>query len=152
MSGSMHDLLGLVYGLAVGISLGLTGGGGSIFAVPAQPPVNWWYAHNVLDLWFTPVGLAAAYYFIPKIIGEPIHSYTCRWPAFGRWHFFTPGMGCITSPLRQAARRRIPQRTITAVRSKDFRGTSQKRRCISRRTVKIEPAKLPGDFRSLQLI
>ena len=29
-----HDLLGLAYGLIVGVSLGLTGGGGSIFAVP----------------------------------------------------------------------------------------------------------------------
>ncbi|CAN5183746.1 sulfite exporter TauE/SafE family protein [soil metagenome] len=29
-----HDLLGLLYGLIVGVSLGLTGGGGSIFAVP----------------------------------------------------------------------------------------------------------------------
>ena len=29
-----HDLPGLVFGLIVGISLGLTGGGGSIFAVP----------------------------------------------------------------------------------------------------------------------
>ena len=31
---SSYDLLGLAYGLVVGISLGLTGGGGSIFAVP----------------------------------------------------------------------------------------------------------------------
>ena len=30
----MHDLLGLAFGLIVGISLGLTGGGGSIFGVP----------------------------------------------------------------------------------------------------------------------
>ncbi|MDQ8203050.1 cbb3-type cytochrome c oxidase subunit I [Pelagicoccus sp. SDUM812003] len=37
--------------------------------------VNWWYAHNVLGLWITPFGLAAAYYFIPKVIGKPIHSY-----------------------------------------------------------------------------
>jgi cytochrome c oxidase cbb3-type subunit I len=37
--------------------------------------VNWWYAHNVLGLWLTPFGLAAAYYFIPKILGKPIHSY-----------------------------------------------------------------------------
>ncbi|WP_222615303.1 cbb3-type cytochrome c oxidase subunit I [Persicimonas caeni] len=36
---------------------------------------NWWFAHNVLGLWFTPIGLAAAYYFIPKVIGRPIHSY-----------------------------------------------------------------------------
>lgn len=37
--------------------------------------VNWWFAHNVLGLWFTPLGLAAAYYLIPKILGRPIYSY-----------------------------------------------------------------------------
>ena len=37
--------------------------------------VNWWFAHNVLGLWLTPFGLAAAYYFIPKVLGKPIHSY-----------------------------------------------------------------------------
>ena len=37
--------------------------------------VNWWFAHNVLGLWLTPLGLGAAYYFIPKIIGKPIFSY-----------------------------------------------------------------------------
>jgi cytochrome c oxidase cbb3-type subunit 1 len=37
--------------------------------------INWWFAHNVLGLWLTPLGLAAAYYFIPKILGKPIHSY-----------------------------------------------------------------------------
>jgi cytochrome c oxidase cbb3-type subunit 1 len=36
---------------------------------------NWWFAHNVLGLWLTPIGLAAAYYFIPKILGRPVHSY-----------------------------------------------------------------------------
>ncbi len=41
----------------------------------AQGAVNWWYAHNALGLWFTPVGLASAYYMIPKVIGRPIHSY-----------------------------------------------------------------------------
>ena len=40
-----------------------------------QALVNWWFAHNVLGLWFTPIGLAAAYYFIPKVLGKPIHSY-----------------------------------------------------------------------------
>ena len=34
MNSIVHDSLGLFYGLVVGISLGLTGGGGSIFAVP----------------------------------------------------------------------------------------------------------------------
>lgn len=41
----------------------------------AQATANWWFAHNVLGIWFTPIGLAAAYYFIPKVIGRPIHSY-----------------------------------------------------------------------------
>ena len=40
-----------------------------------QSLTNWWFAHNVLGLWFTPMALAAAYYFIPKVIGRPIHSY-----------------------------------------------------------------------------
>lgn len=40
-----------------------------------QAAVNWWFAHNVLGLWFTPIGLGAVYYLIPKVIGRPIHSY-----------------------------------------------------------------------------
>jgi cytochrome c oxidase cbb3-type subunit 1 len=40
-----------------------------------QALVNWWFAHNVLGLWFTPIGLAAIYYFLPKVLGKPIHSY-----------------------------------------------------------------------------
>ncbi len=50
-----------------------------IFWSPAtgvvQPVVNWWFGHNVLGLWFTPVAVGAAYYIIPKVIGRPIHSY-----------------------------------------------------------------------------
>jgi cytochrome c oxidase cbb3-type subunit 1 len=50
-----------------------------LFWAPArgtvQALVNWWYAHNVLGLWFTPVGLASVYYFLPKVLGKPIHSY-----------------------------------------------------------------------------
>lgn len=45
--------------------------------------VNWWYAHNVLGLWLTPLGLAAAYYFIPKVLGRPIYSY--RLSLVGFW-------------------------------------------------------------------
>jgi uncharacterized membrane protein YfcA len=33
-SGLSHELLGVAFGMIVGTSLGLTGGGGSIFAVP----------------------------------------------------------------------------------------------------------------------
>ena len=48
-----------------------------------QGIINWWYGHNALGLWFTPIGLAAAYYFIPKVIGRPVHSYYLS--AFGFW-------------------------------------------------------------------
>jgi cytochrome c oxidase cbb3-type subunit 1 len=47
--------------------------------------VNWWYAHNLLTVWVTPAGLAAAYYFIPKVIGRPIHSYYLS--LLGFWSF-----------------------------------------------------------------
>ncbi len=41
----------------------------------AQGAVNWWFGHNVLGLWFTPIALATIYYLIPKVLGRPIHSY-----------------------------------------------------------------------------
>ena len=40
-----------------------------------QAIVNWWFAHNVLGLWLTPLGVGAAYYFIAKVLGRPIYSY-----------------------------------------------------------------------------
>ncbi len=50
-----------------------------IFWSPAtgvvQPIVNWWFNHNFLGLWLTPVAVGTAYYIIPKVIGRPIHSY-----------------------------------------------------------------------------
>lgn len=50
-----------------------------IIWVPAQGVVqsvtNWWFAHNVLGLWFTPMALGTAYYLIPKVLGRPIYSY-----------------------------------------------------------------------------
>lgn len=47
--------------------------------------VNWWYGHNALAVWFTPIGLALAYYFIPKVIGRPIYSYYLS--LLGFWTF-----------------------------------------------------------------
>jgi cytochrome c oxidase cbb3-type subunit I len=41
-----------------------------------QAAVNWWFAHNVLGLWFTPIGIAAIYYFIPKVLGVPVYKYS----------------------------------------------------------------------------
>lgn len=50
-----------------------------------EAALNWWYGHNALTVWFTPLGLAAAYYFIPKVLGRPIHSYYLG--LLGFWSF-----------------------------------------------------------------
>lgn len=48
-----------------------------------QAIANWWFAHNVLGLWVTPLGLGIIYYLLPKIIGRPIASYQLS--LFGFW-------------------------------------------------------------------
>lgn len=58
-----------------------------------QATVNWWYAHNVLGLWLTPLGVGAAYYFIPKIIGKPIYSYTLSLVGFWALALFYSQVG-----------------------------------------------------------
>ncbi|MCC5832212.1 MAG: cbb3-type cytochrome c oxidase subunit I [Chlamydiales bacterium] len=44
---------------------------------------SFFYVHNLVGLIFTPMGLAAAYYFIPKISGSPIFSH--RLSMIGFW-------------------------------------------------------------------
>lgn len=41
----------------------------------AQESIHWWFGHNALGVFFTPMGLAAIYYLLPKVIGRPIYSY-----------------------------------------------------------------------------
>jgi cytochrome c oxidase cbb3-type subunit 1 len=53
-----------------------------IYSGVPQGTANWWYAHNILGLWITPPGLAAAYYFIPKVIGRPVYSYHLSYLGF----------------------------------------------------------------------
>lgn len=45
------------------------------YSPTVEAGMNWWYAHNALGLWFTPISLAAAYFFIPKVTGRPVYSY-----------------------------------------------------------------------------
>lgn len=58
-----------------------------------QATMNWWFGHNVLGLWFTPIGLAASYYFIPKVLGKPIHSYNLSLLGFWALAFFYSQVG-----------------------------------------------------------
>ncbi len=50
-----------------------------------QSVVAAWYSQNLLVLWFTAIGLAAAYYLIPKVINRPIYSYNLA--TIGFWTF-----------------------------------------------------------------
>ena len=58
-----------------------------------QATMNWWFGHNVLGLWFAPIGLAAAYYFIPKVLGKPIYSYNLSLLGFWSLAFFYSQVG-----------------------------------------------------------
>jgi cytochrome c oxidase cbb3-type subunit I len=40
-----------------------------------QSIVATWYVGNLIGLWFVPVGLAAIYYLLPKLLGRPVAHY-----------------------------------------------------------------------------
>jgi cytochrome c oxidase cbb3-type subunit 1 len=44
-----------------------------------------WFTQSLNVWWFTAIGLAAAYYLIPKVVNRPIHSYNLA--AIGFWSF-----------------------------------------------------------------
>jgi cytochrome c oxidase cbb3-type subunit 1 len=50
-----------------------------------QASVLWWFGHNTIGLFFSPIALAAVYYLIPKVIGRPVHSYYLS--LIGFWSF-----------------------------------------------------------------
>lgn len=60
-----------------------------LFVVPVQgvmqAAVNWWFANNLMYLWFGAIGLGTAYYMIPKVIGRPVYSYHLA--AIGFWTY-----------------------------------------------------------------
>ncbi|PWW46017.1 cbb3-type cytochrome c oxidase subunit I [Melaminivora alkalimesophila] len=58
-----------------------------------QATMNWWYGHNVLGLWFTPVSVGAIYYFLPKIIARPVRSYNLSILGFWTLAFFYAQVG-----------------------------------------------------------
>jgi cytochrome c oxidase cbb3-type subunit I len=58
-----------------------------------QATMNWWFGHNVLGLFYTPMALASVYYFLPKIIGRPIQSYNLSLLGFWALAFFYGQVG-----------------------------------------------------------
>ena len=61
----------------------------ALFVVPVQgvmqAAVTWWFANNLLFLWFGSIGLGTVYYMIPKVIGRPVYSYHLA--AIGFWTY-----------------------------------------------------------------
>lgn len=58
-----------------------------------QATMNWWFGHNVLGLFYTPLSLASVYYFLPKIIGRPVQSYNLSLLGFWTLAFFYGQVG-----------------------------------------------------------
>jgi cytochrome c oxidase cbb3-type subunit 1 len=48
-----------------------------------QSSIAWWYAHNLSTIVLGFAGLAPIFYFIPKLLGRPLHSYYLA--AFAFW-------------------------------------------------------------------
>jgi cytochrome c oxidase cbb3-type subunit 1 len=60
-----------------------------------QSVVSAWYAQNLEGWWFTAVGLAAAYFFIPKVINQPVYSYSLATLGFWTFAFFSGLTGMV---------------------------------------------------------
>jgi len=58
-----------------------------------QATMNWWFGHNVLGLFYTPLSIAAVYYFLPKVIGRPVRSYNLSLLGFWTLAFFYGQVG-----------------------------------------------------------
>jgi len=58
-----------------------------------QATMNWWFGHNVLGLFYTPLSLASIYYFLPKVIGRPVRSYNLSLLGFWTLAFFYGQVG-----------------------------------------------------------
>lgn len=62
-----------------------------------QAGLDGWYIHNLTAIWFGFIGLAALFYFIPKITKRPLHSHYLGifafWmlALFGSWGGIAPG-------------------------------------------------------------
>ncbi|WP_018151436.1 cbb3-type cytochrome c oxidase subunit I [Leeia oryzae] len=58
-----------------------------------QATANWWFGHNVLGLFYTPLSLASIYYLLPKVIGKPVESYNLSLVGFWTLAFFYGQVG-----------------------------------------------------------
>src|SRR5947208_4988517 len=68
-----------------------------LFVVPVQGVLqsscSWWYANNLLFLWFGAIALGTADYMIPKVIGRPVYSYHLATIGFWSYALFSSWTG-----------------------------------------------------------
>lgn len=60
---------------------------------PAQAVIAAWYAHSLVALFFVPIGLAVAYYIVPKVLDRPIAHYRQAKVGFWTWLLFAGWSG-----------------------------------------------------------
>ncbi len=69
---------------------------GALLCVPLrgtlQASVDWWYQGNLSFVWLGCVGTAIIYYFLPKLVERPLHSYYLA--VFGFWVLIFFGSWC----------------------------------------------------------
>ena len=58
-----------------------------------QTILQTWFAGNVYGLWVAPIGIAAIYYFLPKLLGRPIRDYRIARMGFWTWGLFVSWVG-----------------------------------------------------------
>jgi cytochrome c oxidase cbb3-type subunit 1 len=74
----MYVSLWYVMGTLIWTTFTWTIGNFGLTLVPggmARVNMNYFYVHNLVGLIFTPMGVAAAYYFIPKLTKSPLYSH-----------------------------------------------------------------------------
>jgi cytochrome c oxidase cbb3-type subunit 1 len=82
----MYVSLWYTMGTLIWTTVTVVAGSWIVSYVPAgisRVNVSFFYVHNIVGLIFTPLGLAAAYYALPKLAGRPIYSH--RLSMIGFW-------------------------------------------------------------------
>jgi len=82
----MYVTLWYVMGCLIWTTFTFVAGNFAYDAVPggiSRINLSYFYVHNLVGLIFTPMGVAAAYYFIPKIANTPLYSH--RLSMIGFW-------------------------------------------------------------------
>ncbi len=103
----MYVSLWYAMGTLVWTSLIFTAGNLGLWLVPdgiSRVNLNYFYVHNLVGLTFTPLGVAIAYYFVPKASGAPLYSHRLSMVGFWTIAFVYPWVGAhhiIHGPVSQ---------------------------------------------------